>query len=136
MRRCTSVAAGLALAMFAFACGGGGDDPVGPPTLCNRAVTVSVAGTFGQPLFTWQPNCLARELIVLGPQDNTGAAPALWWIKSPQGQGFPSGVTYGVQPQGTTTFIGPASGPFAAGSTVNIYDDNGDRRGMALLPTP
>jgi hypothetical protein len=121
----------LALVVLAAACGGD-DDSTGPIVLCNRSVTVSVA-PFSQPYFTWQPNCLASELLVLGTPTSQGAE-ALWWIQSDQG--FASGVRYGEVPVGAQQYLQPRSAPFPAGSTVNLQDANGDRIGSAPIPAP
>jgi hypothetical protein len=120
----------LALVVLAAGCGGGGDDTTGPIVLCNRSVTISVVGST-QPFFTWRPNCLASELLVLGTPTSQGAQ-AQWWIQS--NQGFPSGVTYGVVPAGAQQYQQAAPAPFPAGSTVNLQDANGDRIGSAPIP--
>ena len=130
MGRSVQFIAGLAVFVAGMACGGH-DEPIGPPTLCNRALVVTATGG-SQPYFTWQPDCIASERIVLGP--STGqSSPVLWWIRSTPG--FTSGITYGTIPVGGTEFLQPAPPPFAAGSTVNVYGNDGNILGSGLIPT-
>jgi hypothetical protein len=105
---------------------------VGPPVLCTGPTVLKATGG-AVPVFTWSPNCLASELLVVGPPSENNIAK--WWIRAP-GVGFPSGVTYGQVPTGATPVGPPASGPFAAGTYVSLQDAKGDRIGYALIPAP
>jgi hypothetical protein len=105
---------------------------VEPSVLCAGQTVLKATGG-SVPFFSWSPNCLASELLVVGPPSEGNVVK--WWVQAP-GTGFPSGVTYGQVPSGATPVGPPTAGPFATGTYVSLQDAHGDRVGYTLLPVP
>lgn len=119
-RRAARAARALVAGAAALAAGcddgptGGDGSTLPPPTLCDRAVTVSIIASGDLPTIGWAPACGVTDVVVTREEDGAPGT-TMWHVRFPERQPGAPTVRYSQLPPRGAAVVGPL--PLVRGAT-------------------